>query len=175
MNVHCLSSDTACSELPYLSTDERWCRFTSEGNVAFEGGDLFRAAARYKDALAEAERIFAVEMQGGMLDVSIAPRLYAISQQNLADFERRCGNRESAGERLRATFDRLASVAESPSAPIGVRATAVRNLRPALAELIADLAVHERAVDATPLVERAKAAFHLVSDIIQDNVTRLMR
>ncbi|MCW5831813.1 MAG: hypothetical protein KIS78_05100 [Labilithrix sp.] len=135
-----------------------WEHLTTEANAAFCRRDDARARALYEKALVEAERLFAVELRGPRDEPCVSPMLYAISLHNLADLARRGGDDVGASDLIRAAFERVVAVAESPDAPVALRASCVHNLGPALAELVADLEARGLTDEAAPLVQRVEAA-----------------
>ncbi|MBX3230499.1 MAG: hypothetical protein KIT84_02800 [Labilithrix sp.] len=93
----------------------------------------------------------------------IAPMLFVIAAQNLAELERREGGAARADALLLEAFERLVRVAEDPSAPLLLRASCGRHLAPALAEL--------GGVPLQPLLDRANAAQRAVALALSNTPT----
>lgn len=136
--------------------DVNWRRITEAANAAYATSDLGRAFDLYRDALDEAERLFARASATGT-SVPV-PVIYNISCHNLAEIAERSGDGAAAEGFLVRAYDKLLSSAASPNTPLPLRLDCTRHLKQALALLIQHL--HRRGVpDATIVnyVERAKS------------------
>jgi hypothetical protein len=140
------------------SLDERWRRLTADAHSAWANGDETRARRLYEDALAEADAIFSKAVRSLSIEACVGPLLYTISSHNLAELARRHGDLARSSELVAEAVARLVSIAESTAAPLVLRSSCVRNLEPALAELVADLGRRNLAGAAVAPVERARAA-----------------
>lgn len=143
--------------------DAAWKGLVSAANEALARGDGRLATERTIAALSEAERLFREEMRMSDIVSSVSPLLLTITTQNLAELARRAGDLDRMRALLCGAFERLAAIAESPEVPHALRASAVRNFNPALAELIDALPVHLHARLVPPLIDRARAAADAVA------------
>lgn len=147
--------------------NERWRYLISEANIAFAVGELARARAYYGEALAEADQLF-VAATGNEPTVTscAAPALFTIACHNLAEVARREERFDEASELVSRAFERLLAVANSTRAPLELRASCVRNLKPALAEISGDLSARRLTDRILPAADRARRAFEAVSRAI---------
>ena len=113
----------------------RFCKIAAEGNRAFGRGDDVLAGWLHEDALAEADALF--EAPSGM-SLLIAPMAYTIACKNAAEAKARTGDPGSAYELKLRAVTRLIAVAQSPAEPLILRLSCARQLRHALAFLMAD-------------------------------------
>ena len=139
-----------------VTDDTVWRRITEAANAAYTGGDLLHAIGLYRDALDEAEQLFA---RASSSSVSVpVPVIYNISCHNLAEIVERSGDEIAAEDFLVRAYDKLLASAASPETPLPLRLDCVRHLKHALALLVQHL--HRRAApDATiaDYVDDAKA------------------
>jgi hypothetical protein len=113
--------------MPAVIDDSEWTRLTGAANDAFAGDRLCYALTLYRDALAEAERLFRnAEIAGSSIP---AATIYVISCQNLAEAARRTGEPDAAERCLLQAFERLAAAAESPAAALSLRLDCMRDLK----------------------------------------------
>lgn len=153
----------ACALAEPTPLDTEWQELVREANEALARGDGPRALERTLAALTEAERLFHEELRMTDIVTSISPLLLTVTTLNLAELARLVGDRERAQALLCGAFERLAAIAESDEVPHALRASAVRNFNPALAELISALPGHHHARFVPPLVERARKASDAVA------------
>lgn len=120
--------------MPALIDDSEWSRLTGAANDAFAGERLCEALTLYRDALAEAERLFRnAEIAGSSVP---AATIYVISCQNLAEAARRTGEPDAAERWLLQAFERLAAAAESPATALSLRLDCMRDLKFAFLNLV---------------------------------------
>lgn len=122
------------SGAPAVIDDSEWSRLTCAANDAFAGERFCDALTLYRDALAEAERLFRnAEIAGASVP---AATIYVISCQNLAEAARRNGEPDLAERWLLQAFERLAAAAESPATALGLRLDCLRDLKFAILNLV---------------------------------------
>ena len=136
-----------------------WRALTKEANAAFDQGHDVRARVLYEAALAEADSLFAAAAERLSEDaVDLAPTAYNLSCHNVAELARRQKDHATEGIFLHRAYERLVSVAESPAAPLRLRAGCIRPLSAASASLIGYFAEQGKRAAAFACTERAKAA-----------------
>lgn len=136
-----------------------WRALTNEANVAFKRGHDVRARVLYEAALAEAEALFAAAAERLSDEaIDLAPTAYNLSCHNVAELARRQKDHATEGIFLHRAYERLVSIAESPSAPLPLRACCIRPLSAASASLIGYFAEQGKRAAAVACTERAKAA-----------------
>lgn len=117
--------------------DDRWWRaLTEKANSAFRHKDCFAARALYGEALAEAERLFQLGLQGAHRAQVPVAVIYVIASHNLAELELWCGRERAAEVNFRRACDRLMEGAGDVHAPLAVRAGCMQHLKPALSSLV---------------------------------------
>lgn len=117
-----------------LIDDAEWTRLTGAANEAFRREQFCEALTLYRDALAEAERLFRnAEIVGSPV---AAATIYVISCQNLAEAARRIDELDMAEKWLLQAFERLAAAAESPATPLSLRLDCMRDLKLAFLNLV---------------------------------------
>lgn len=147
----------------YYADDANWRRITEAANATYATSDLGRARDLYRDALDEAERLFARAWVGGT-SVPV-PVIYNISCHNLAEIAERCGDKAAAEGFLVRAYDKLLASAASPETPLALRLDCTRHLKHALTLIVQHLQ-RRGAPDAevANYVDRAKttafAVFH---------------
>lgn len=120
--------------MPVVIDDSEWTRLTGAANDAFAGERLCEALSLYRDALAEAERLFRnAEIAGSSVP---AATIYVISCHNLAEAARRTGQPDAAERWALQAFERLAAAAESPATPLSLRLDCMRDLKFAFLNLV---------------------------------------
>ncbi|WP_315838223.1 hypothetical protein [Bradyrhizobium prioriisuperbiae] len=115
--------------------DTTWRRTTEAANAAYATGDLRHAIDLYREALDEAERLFAA---ASFSSVPV-PVIYNISCHNLAEIVERSGDEGAAEDFLVRAYDKLLASAASPETPLPLRLDCVRHLKHALAQLVQHL------------------------------------
>lgn len=160
------------------SIDARWRELTTAANEALARGDGAQARASYEAALVEAEGLLQAERIRGAASnatsphaTRLAPMLFVIASQNLAELDRRERHFDRASALLLDAFDRIVAIAETLDAPLPLRAACVRNFAPALAEIVEDLTARGRSGDLPPLLDRANAAHRAVALAMTDTPT----
>jgi hypothetical protein len=152
--------------MPAATDDSEWVRLTGAANDAFAGQRLCEALSLYRDALAEAERLFRnVEIAGSSVP---AATIYVISCQNLAETARRTGESDAAEAWLRQAFERLAAAAESPATAFSLRLDCMRDLKLAFLNLVEgrreDVAFHP---EMERLIVRGRSVVACVMGVVE--------
>ncbi len=106
--------------------EERWRATTEAGNRAFECYDEVEAAHLYAAALADAEALFGVALDGG--SPLLAPMLLNIASTNTAVARMRAGDGTGAFDLLQRAFEKLLSTAEASATPFALRVNCVRHM-----------------------------------------------
>ena len=158
--------------------DARWRELARTANEALALGDGARARISYEAALVEAEGLLRAEQIRDAAQAAIspdatrlAPMLFVIASQNLAELDRRERHFERASALLFEAFDRIAAIAETPDAPLSLRAACARNFAPALAEIVGDLTTRGCSDELQPLLDRANAAQRAVALAVTNTPT----
>lgn len=152
--------------IPVVIDDSEWTRVTGAANDAFAGERLCEALGLYRDALAEAERLFRnAEIAGSSVP---AATIYVISCHNLAEAARRIGEPDMAERWLLRAFERLAAAAESPAAALSLRLDCMRDLKLAFLNLVEgrreDVAFHP---EMERLVARGRGVVACVMGVVE--------
>lgn len=111
-------------------------RLTVLGNQAFDRHDDAIASRHYGEALAEAERLFGLALDGG--SPLLAPMVHNIACHNIAEAKRRAGDDAGALALKARAVEQLVVTAESAANPLGLRVNCVRHLKYAVASLAED-------------------------------------
>lgn len=158
--------------------DARWRELTTAANEALARGDESRARTSYEAALVEAEGLLRVEQMRDEAKATtsphatrLAPMLFVIASQNLAELDRRERHFDRASALLVDAFERIVAIAETPDASLLLRAACARNFAPALAEIVEDLTRRGRGDDLQPLLDRANTAQRAVALAVTNTPT----
>jgi hypothetical protein len=144
--------------------DERWRELTLQANAQHAARDYRGALRLYNAALDEAEAVFGSELRRPNSLRIIGPLLLTISDHNLAHVARVQDKAAVARQHLIVAFERLIGLGLAAELPVCIRASAARSLRPALAELLADLPGARQEARASSLVTRASAVLRSVEE-----------
>ncbi|WP_152012359.1 MULTISPECIES: DUF2753 family protein [unclassified Bosea (in: a-proteobacteria)] len=146
--------------------DAEWTRLTVAANDAFRREQICEALLLYRDALAEAERLFCnTEIVGSPVSVAT---IYVISCQNLAEAARLTGEPGAAERWSLQAFERLAAAAESPATPLSLRLDCMRDLKFAFLNLVEgrreDVAFH---LEMERLLARGRGVVACVMGVVE--------
>ncbi|MGO3934281.1 hypothetical protein [Rhodopseudomonas pseudopalustris] len=120
--------------------DDNWQRITEAANAAYVRNDLHRAHELYREALDEAEWLFARAWASGTSGMSVpVPVIYNISCHNLAEIAERSDSLADAECFLVRAYDKLLASAASAETPLALRLDCTRHLKHALAMLVQHL------------------------------------
>jgi hypothetical protein len=145
-----------------------WRGLTAHGNRAFEGGRDVDARQLYEQALEEAEAIFAAALiEADPESMRLAPLLYWISCNDIAQLARRQGDDQTSGIFLFRAFERLVRVAEAERSPLELRSRCALHLNVVTSALAGYLLELGSSAKAEAFIERSNRAINAVQRLEQ--------
>ncbi|MGD1933187.1 MAG: hypothetical protein ACFB0Z_01565 [Candidatus Phaeomarinobacter sp.] len=144
--------------------DSRWRSLIAQGNVSFRAGHMDEALAFYLDGFVEAERLLRMAAcEAGRTGVDPAEML-VIAASNAGNVHMDRGNHRKAQETLQCATALLRASIKDETAPVELRMTCVRNMNPAINEVLAHM--RRAGAESQAMEEEFKAAKQVAFDCI---------